>query len=172
MDRINLQSSTHTKLHNSMMDRINLQSSTHTKFHNSIMDRINLQSSIANRNEWIPSNFHRILTLFPNITDVQEMEGMPCWLNIKVYWEVTFDFSTSLRCSSVRSFNSLSVFAYSSFVTQSLRLSLYTIPTRGSVPGSRVPGIPCHFDRYFYPRISFQSREIPGNNIPLFMHYI
>ena len=36
-------------------------------------------------------------------------------------------------------------------------------------PGS---GIPCHFDRYFYPGISFQSREIPGNNIALFMHYI
>ena len=33
-------------------------------------------------------------------------------------------------------------------------------------------GIPCHFDRYFYPGIFFQSREIQGNNIPLFMHYI
>ena len=32
----------------------------------------------------------------------------------------------------------------------------------GSVPGSRGPGrgIPCHFVRYFYHGISFQSREI------------
>ena len=29
---------------------------------------------------------------------------------------------------------------------------------------SRDPGTPCHFDRYFF--------KIPGNNIPLFMHYI
>ena len=45
------------------------------------------------------------------------------------------------------------------------------VPTRGSVPGSQVTGIPCHFDWYSYPGISFQSRKIPGNNIPLFMHY-